>query len=153
MQSISSLSQASPVLLGLALLSTKSDYDGTSAPVRTPENAPTTSSAGFEPRSTQRAKQRAEFDQRRAVNEQRRIEEEIKGREERVKVIHKELDTLREVIWFLFDVLINKLHIGKVGVGGYSSDNIVNDFTTIISALCSLQLGVQLVRNATEKRH
>jgi len=98
MQSISSLSQASPVLLGLALLSTKSDYDGTSAPVRTPENAPTTSSAGFEPRSTQRAKQRAEFDQRRAVNEQRRIEEEIKGREERVKVIHKELDTLREVI-------------------------------------------------------
>ena len=82
------------MLLGLDLLSMRSCEPET---IKTPPNAHTNASA-FEPRSTQRAKKRAEFDARRVVNEQLRLEEENEDRENKVRQLYKELDTLREAI-------------------------------------------------------
>jgi hypothetical protein len=94
-QSSTSLSQASPVLLGLDLLSMKSCEPETVL-VKTPPS--TQNYSAFEPRSTQRAKKRAEFEARRAINEKLRQNEEIEEREKRVLTMYKELDALREAI-------------------------------------------------------
>ena len=92
---MSSFSQASPGLLGLDFLSIKSIDEEGSPALRTPQN---TQDDGFEPSSTQRAQKRAEFEARREMNQQRRKSVEIEEREKRVKELHKELDTLREII-------------------------------------------------------
>lgn len=91
---MSSFSQASPVLLGLDLLSMKS-CEPNVAPIHTPPNSQV---SAFEPQSTQRARKRAEFEARRAVNERLRLDEEVDDREKRVQIMYKELDTLREAI-------------------------------------------------------
>lgn len=88
------MSQASAVLLGLDLLSMKS-FEPENTVVKTPTSSHI---SAFEPRSTQRAKKRAEFEARRAVNEKLRLDEEIEDRERRVHRMYQELDILREAI-------------------------------------------------------
>jgi hypothetical protein len=88
---------SSPVLLGLNFLSTNSacGQEQVSPPVTTPTNAQI---RAFEPQSTIRAKKRAEFESRRAVNAQKRTADDIVQNEQRVKEMNKELDVLRELI-------------------------------------------------------
>ena len=92
---MASFSQASPALLGLDFLSIKSADQVSSPALRTPQN---TQDDSFEPSSTQRAKKRAEFEAQRKLKEQRRKSGEMEEREKRVKELHRELDTLRELL-------------------------------------------------------
>lgn len=73
----------------------KTSENEVATPVTTPQNA---AIAAFEPASTVRAKKRAEFEAKRALNEQNRLEKDTQDREQRVKELYKELNMLREVI-------------------------------------------------------
>ncbi|CAB9524261.1 expressed unknown protein [Seminavis robusta] len=90
-----SMSSVSDALLGLDFLSTKSAFEHEMTPTKTPKQS---RNVGFVPRSTQRARKRAEFEARRAINEQLRIEEEIKRRQQTVRTMYGELETLRDII-------------------------------------------------------
>ena len=92
---MASFGQASPALLGLDFLSTKSADQFGSPALHTPKNTP---NDGFEPSSTQRAKKRAEFEEKKKMNQYRRRSRDFEEREKKVKELHKELDTLREKI-------------------------------------------------------
>lgn len=95
---MSSISQASPVLLGLNFV--VSPKTTTTSCLKTPPQTTPRNShiKPFEPSSTQRAKSRAKFDAKRVENARKRREEEIQNRTKVVEKMYGELDVLREEI-------------------------------------------------------
>ena len=95
-------STQSPVLFGLKILShqspaalDKSGSENVKPQMTTPEN-PRSKSVAYIPHSTIRAKKRASFDERRALQELEREEEQERLRQSTIKQRRAELSRLRE---------------------------------------------------------